>query len=129
MQFSTTLRNEWGDLLRSKCYTLKIRTGAKPINCSAADTGTVIAELVFPVDAFPATSGGVLTLTGVLQDTAANATGDALHARVYDGSGVCHMQGSASMLGGGGDFILENNSIAINQHILTNLFKITLPGA
>jgi hypothetical protein len=46
--------------------------------------------------------------------------------RIYDSGGTnCHMQGTVTATGGGGDMTLDNNSIANAQTVNVNSFQIT----
>lgn len=94
-QFSTAVRNASADVVETTigtAPTLTIRTGAPPVDCAAADSGTVLATIVLPSDWSAAASSGVKTLLGTWQDAAADATGRASHFRIKQGA-TCHMQG------------------------------------
>jgi hypothetical protein len=105
---------------------MKIRTGAQPANCAAADSGTVLATLPLPSDWMNAASGGAVAKAGTWQDTAADAAGTAGHFRIYDSGGsVCHVQGSAGATGSGADLILDNAVLALAQLVVVNSFSLT----
>jgi hypothetical protein len=54
------------------------------------------------------------------------AAGTAGYFRLYDnGFTQCHMQGTVSGAGGGGDMILDNINIAIGQTVTVNSFILT----
>jgi hypothetical protein len=129
MQLSTTVRNARADAIESTIGTsavLKIRTGAAPANCAAADSGSVLATLNLPSDWMAAASGGAKAKAGTWEDLTADATGTAGHFRVYDSGGsTCHIQGSCTATGGGGDMTLDNTSIAAGQAITVTGFTIT----
>jgi hypothetical protein len=133
LQYSTTVRNNWLDNWESSIGTsavLKIRTGAQPATCATADSGTVLAELSLPSDWMSAASGGSKAKTGTWSDTSANATGTAAHFRIYasDGS-TCHMQGTVTATGGGGDLTLDTVSIVASGTVTITAFTMTAPGA
>jgi hypothetical protein len=132
-QFSTTVRNAWLDQIESTIGTsaiLRIRTGAAPANCGTADSGTVLATLNLPSDWMAAASAGSKALTGTWQDASADAAGTAAHFRIYDSGGsTCHIQGSVTATGGGGDMTLDNTSIAIGQQVNITSFTLTAGGA
>lgn len=87
---------------------LRIRTGAQPANCAAADTGTVLATVNLPADWMAAASGGSKSYSGTWEDASADATGVAGHYRLYASDGTtCHEQGSVTAAGGGGDMIVS----------------------
>lgn len=46
-----------------------------------------------------------------------------------NGTGVCHMQGTVTATGGGGDLTVDNTSIASGQTVQLTGFTLTAPGA
>lgn len=133
LQFSVSARNNQLDSLETTVGTsaiLRMRSGTVPANCAAADTGTVLATVNLPSDWMAAASGGSKTLLGTWQDTAADATGTVGHFRIYDSTGVtCHMQGTVTATGGGGDMTVDNTSFATGQQFTVNSFTITAGNA
>jgi hypothetical protein len=130
-QFSTTVRNASLDAIETTigtAPTLEIRSGAAPANCAAAATGTVLATLALPSDWLAAASAGAKTLLGTWQDTSADATGTAGHFRVNAGA-TCHIQGTVTATGGGGDMTLDNTSFAVGQQVNITSFTINAGGA
>lgn len=132
-QFSTASRNAALDAIETAIGTsaiLKIRTGAAPANCGTADSGTVLVTASLPSDWLAAASGGSKSLSGTWQDTSADASGTAAHFRIYasDGS-TCHIQGSVTATGGGGDMTLDSVTIASGQQVTISSFSITAGGA
>lgn len=132
IQLGTTYRNAAADQFETSVGTapkLQIRTGAQPANCAAADSGTLLAELTLPSDWLAAASGGAKVLAGSWTGTGA-AAGTAAHFRVKDSAGTtCHMQGSVTATGGGGDMTLDNVSIASAQTVTITSFTLTVGGA
>ena len=132
IQLGTTYRNAAADQFETSVGTapkLQIRTGAQPANCATADSGTLLCELTLPSDWLAAASGGAKVLAGSWTGTGA-ATGTAAHFRVKDSAGtVCHMQGSVTATGGGGDMTLDNVSIASAQTVTITSFTLTVGGA
>jgi hypothetical protein len=50
--------------------------------------------------------------------------------RIYASDGTtCHVQGTISATGGGGDLTVDNTDIADDQHITITGFAISAPGA
>lgn len=130
-QFSTAARNASLDAIETTIGvspTLEIRSGAVPASCAAADAGAVLATMTLPADFMAAASGGVKALSGVWSDAAADATGTAAHFRIKQGA-TCHLQGTVTATGGGGDITLDNVSIASGQSITITSFSITAGGA
>ena len=132
-QFSTAARNASLDAIETAIGTapiLRIRSGTVPANCAAARSGTVLASMTLPSDWLAAASGGSKALSGTWQDTAADATGTAGHFEIMDSSGTtCHLQGTVTATGGGGDMTLDNTSIASGQQVTVTGFTITAGGA
>lgn len=130
-QFSDAARNAALDAIETAAGTaptLTIRTGAAPANCAAADSGTVLATMTLPSDWLAAASGGSKALLGTWQDAAADAAGTAAHFRIKQGA-TCHIQGSVTISGGGGDMTLDNNVLALGQQVTITSFTITAGGA
>lgn len=128
VQLATTTRNSRLDAIETEIGTapiLKIRTGAQPANCAAADTGTVLASITLPSDWLAAASGGAKAIAGgPWQDASADATGTAAHFRIYDSGGAtCHIQGSVGQ--GSGDMSLDNTSLVTGQQLNVNTFTLT----
>lgn len=132
LQLSTPVRNAILDAIEAPVGAspiLKIRTGAQPANCAAADSGAVLATLALPADPFADAAAGVKAKQGTWEDTAADATGTAAHFRIYASDGVtCHLQGSVSMAGGGGDMIVDNTNFATGQDFQITAFSLTAPN-
>lgn len=132
LQHSVAVRNAMLDAIETATGAsarLQIRTGAAPVNCAAADTGTLLVDMALPADWMAAASGGVKALAGSWQATAA-AAGTAAHYRIKDSTGTtCHEQGTVTATGGGGDLTLDNTSIAASQTVTITSKSITAPGA
>jgi hypothetical protein len=129
MQYSTAVRNARLDVIETTIgasAVLKIRTGAPPVNCAAADSGTVLATVNLPSDWMAAASGGTKSKSGTWQDLSADANGIAAHFRIYDSAGtICHMQGSCGLSGSGADMILDNTNFATTQVFTVASFTLT----
>src|SRR5438309_2349788 len=77
---------------------LKLRTGAPPANCAAADSGTVCATMTLPSDFMANAAAGAKAMSGTWQDTAADAAGTVAHFRIYDSGGTtCKLQGTVTI--------------------------------
>jgi len=129
IQLSVAVRNARLDTIESTISTapiLEIRSGAQPANCAAADSGTLLASMTLPSDWMGNAAAGAKALAGSWTDASANNTGTAAHFRIKDSSGTtCHMQGSVSATGGGGDIELNNTSIASGQPVTITAFTLT----
>jgi hypothetical protein len=129
IQLSTTVRNARLDAIENTVATsaiIRVRTGSAPANCAAADTGTVLAEITCPSDWMAAASGGTKTKSGTWQDLSADNTGTAAHFRLYDSAGTtCHMQGTVTATGGGGDMEVNSTSFTAGQSFTISTFTLT----
>jgi hypothetical protein len=129
IKMSIAVRNARLDAVETAIGTsavLKIRTGAAPADCATADSGTVLATLNLPSDWMAAASSGSKAKSGTWEDSSADATGTAAHFRLYasDGS-TCHMQGTVTATGGGGDMEVDNTSFAAGQKFTVTTFTLT----
>jgi hypothetical protein len=129
VQKSTTLRNALLDLNESHIGAspiLEIRTGAQPANAAAASSGTLLVQMTLPSDYMAAASGGTKAKSGTWEDPVANATGSPGHWRLFDSGGTtCHMQGSASGPGGGGNLEVSAATITSGQPVTVSAFTWT----
>jgi|SRR6516162_3696628 hypothetical protein len=129
LQLSTSVRNAMLDAIESTIGTsaiLKIRTGSPPADCGTADSGTVLATLSLPSDWMANASSGAKAKSGTWEDASADNTGTAGHFRVYDSGGTtCHIQGTVTATGGGGDMTLDNVSISSAQDVVVTAFTLT----
>lgn len=129
IQFGTALRNARADATETTIGVsaiLEWRSGPKPANCAAADSGTLLASATLPVDYLTDAASGVKSLVGTWEDTAANAQGTIGHFRLKNNAGsVCHVQGSVTITGGGGDMTVDNPSLEVGQVIAAATFILT----
>lgn len=134
LQLSTTARNNRLDSIETTIGTdadLLIYSGSAPANCAASATGTLLATMALPSDSFAAASGGSKAKSGTWSTTGAAGAGsgtDAGYFRIVDGGGVCHLQGTASGEGEGGDLELNNANIATGQTVTISTFTIDDPN-
>lgn len=129
LQLSAAVRNARLDAIETAIGTsavLKIRTGAAPADVATADSGTVLVTMSLPSDWMAAASGGSKAKSGTWQDASADATGTAAHFRIYASDGTtAHLQGTVTVIGGGGDLELDNTSIAAGQSVTITGFTLT----
>lgn len=129
LQLSVSVRNARLDVIETTIGTaavFKLFTGAQPANCAAANSGTELASATLPSDWMAAASAGAKALSGVWQDAAANAAGTAGHFRIYASDGTtCHLQGSVTASGGGGDMTLDNAVLAVGQQFTVTAFTLS----
>ncbi len=131
-QFSVASRNASLDAIETAIGAspvLEIRSGSAPADCATADSGTVLATLNLPADFLANASGGSKGIAGgPWQDSSADATGTAGHFRIKQGA-TCHVQGTVTVTGGGGDMQLDSISITAGQQVSITAFTITAGGA
>ena len=129
LQFSAAVRNARLDAIETAIgvsAVLKIRTGAAPVTVATADSGTVLATLSLPSDWMAAASGGTKAKSGTWEDTSADAAGTAEHFRIYASDGTtCHMQGTVTLTGSGGDMTVDNTSFGVGQAFSITSFTLT----
>lgn len=127
IQLSTSVRNGMLDAIETAIGTsavVKIRTGAQPANCAAADSGTVLVSYTLGSDWAAAASSGSKSFSSTPISGTASATGTAAHYRVYASDGTtCHMQGSVAT--SGGDMTIDNTSITSGQSVNITSWSIT----
>jgi hypothetical protein len=132
LQFSTTYRNALLDQFETTAGTgvlVRIYSGSAPADCGTAASGTKLVEITAPSDYLANASGGTKAKSGTWS-VAAVATGTAGYFRIYDSAGTtCHMQGTVTATGGGGDMTVDNTSITSGQTVTVNSFTLTAPGA
>lgn len=130
-QFSVAARNAALDAIETAAGTaptLTLRSGAAPADAAAADSGTVLATMTLPSDWLAAAASGSKAIAGTWQDTSADAAGTVGHFRIKQGA-TCHIQGSVTATGGGGDMTLDNNVLAVGQQVTVTSFTISAGGA
>jgi hypothetical protein len=133
LQFSTAARNAALDArvaAAGNSQVIKVWSGSVPANCAAADTGTKLVEFDLPLSSWNAASGGQKTLVGLPITVAASGTGTAGNFRLYNSAATtCHMQGTVTAIGGGGDMTIDNLALAAGQSVVIFTFSLTEPGA
>ena len=133
IQLSVGVRNGSLDAIETAIGTsaiLRVRTGAVPATTATADAGTVLATLNLPVDYMAAASAGTKAKSGTWEDLSADAAGTAAHFRVYDSAGTtCHIQGTVTATGGGGDMTVDNAVFALAQAFTVTGFTLTAGSA
>ncbi|MCY1248013.1 hypothetical protein D9M72_613970 [compost metagenome] len=68
----------------------------------------------------------MLTFSGIPIAATAGAAGTAAHYRIKDSAGTtCHMQGTVTVTGGGGDLTVDNAVIASGQTVQITGWTIT----
>ncbi len=126
IQLSVSVRNAKLDAIETAIGAgaiLKIFTGAQPANCAAANLGTELVSMTLPADYMAAAGSGTKAKSGTWQSTGL-AAGNAGHYRLYASDGVtCHLQGSVTATGGGGDMTVDNINIAVGQTVTVTSYS------
>lgn len=96
---------------------------ALPASCAAPSVGLLLSEAQLPPDWLTDANNGEKNRLGDWQDLAARASGTAQYWRIMQG-GTCHMQGTITEAGGGGDMIINSTQFLLGQRfrVLTFLF-------
>ena len=105
---------------------LQFYTGAPPANCAAARTGTKIVQMTLPSDWLANAASGSKAKTGVWSGSGITPGGVAGYFCIMDSSNTtCHLQGTVTQSGAGGDMTLDNTNIAANQSVTVTSFALT----
>lgn len=136
IQLSAAVQNARLDVIETTAGTaawLLLYSGTPPTNAAAAATGTLLCQMQLPTDWMNAASAGAKTKLGTWSGTglaAAGAGTAAGHFRIVANNAgspnltACHVQGTVTVTGGGGDMTLDNTSIALNQVVTVNTFSL-----
>ena len=133
LQLSVVVRNARADAVESSIGAspiCELRTGAPPASCLAAPSGSLLAQFQLPADWMNAASAGSKTKNGTWSFTGL-AAGDIGHFRIYDTASPnnCHIQGTVTVTGGGGDMTVDNVSIGVGQNGSVNSFTLNEANA
>lgn len=128
LKLSTEVRNARLDALENEIGVspvLKVFSGAPPADTSSPNTGTVLATINLPSDWMADASSGQKVLSGSWTDSSADATGTAGHFRIFNtGETLCHIQGTITTTGGGGDMEVDNSSFNSGQTFTVSSFTL-----
>ena len=133
IQLSVAVRNAMLDALETAIGTgavVKLRSGSPPANAAAADAGTVLASMTLASDWMAAAASGSKNFSSLpIEDTSADAVGTLGHYRVYaSGGATCHMQGTITVTGGGGDMTVDAVSVVAAQDIKITAWSLNMNG-
>jgi hypothetical protein len=128
IQLSVAARNARLDAIETTAGTsakLRLLSGSAPADCATAQSGTLLCEIALPSDYLAAASGGNKAKTGTWSGSGA-AAGNAGYFRIVDNAGTtCHIQGTVTATGGGGDMTLDNINIAVAQVVTVVTYTLT----
>jgi hypothetical protein len=130
LQYSDTLRNNQLDQAEATLGTsakLRILTGSAPANVAAAETGTLLAEIVCPSDFMNAAASAAKTKLGTWSVAAAAGSGATpVYFRFTTSGGTAHIQGTCGI--GSGDLSFDG-TITAGQTVTVNTFTINAGNA
>jgi hypothetical protein len=142
LQYSVAVRNARLDVVESTITPsgssplpsafLELRSGPPPATCAAADTGTLLAQIVLPTDWMAAASAGVKAKTGATWSGTGITSGNIAHFRIKDGGSpdTCHIQGNAGLSGSPDyDMVVDNVAVTGGQVITVSSFSLTAGNA
>lgn len=129
VQLSVAVRNARLDAIETAVGVsakLQMYSGSMPANCATAASGTKLLEDALASDWAANASSGSKALNSTPIAGTALATGTAGYFRLVDSTGAtCHMQGTITATGGGGDMTIDNTSIASGQTVNVTSFSVT----
>ena len=129
IQLSTAVRNARLDAIETTIGVsakLQIWTGSVPATPATAASGTKLVETTLASDWAAAAASGAKSFNGTPIAGTGIAGGTAGYFRIVDNAGTtCHMQGTITATGGGGDMTLDNTSIANGQAVNVTSFTLT----
>lgn len=132
LQYSSAVLNAQLDSKETTVGTaplLKFYTGSMPANCATVASGTNLASQALPSDWMSNASAGVKAKTGSWTGTF-SAGGTVGYFRIYDSTGTtCHVQGTVTVTGSGGDMTMDNTVAASAQAWTVNTFALTSANA
>ena len=127
-QLSVAVRNARINAIQSTAGAtakLLLYSGSAPANCAAAATGTLLATITLPATWMAAAASGAAALSGSWSGVG-SAAGTVGYFRIMDNAlANCHIQGTVTQTGGGGDMTLDNPVIASAQVVQVNTFTLT----
>ena len=129
IQLSVTVRNARLDAIETAVGTapvLRFYTGSQPADCATATSGTQLVTYTLASDWAGAASSGSKSFSNTPLSTTASNTGTLGYYRLFDSTvTTCHMQGSITVTGGGGDLTVDNTSVTSGQTVNVTSWSIT----
>lgn len=136
IQYSTALRNAQLDQIETVAGAsarLHLYSGALPANCAAAANGSLLVNMALPADYMDAAAAGAKAKAGTWSGAGLAAAGSGTNIgyfRIMDSTGTtCHMQGTVTITGGGGDMTIDNVNVAQNQVVTVGTFSVSAGNA
>lgn len=140
LKFSTALANSvldnWLNSGAGQSFgdsaILEIRSGSRPADPDTAPTGTVLASITLPADAFAVAASKAIAKAGTWQDASADATGTASWFRIKRSGDAGTTNTTDKRLDGdvgtsGSDLNLDTVSIVATQPVTITGFTLSYP--
>lgn len=132
LQYSQSVLNAKLDAIQATIGTaplLKFYTGSMPASCATAASGTLLGSTALPSTWLASASAGAKAKAGTWTGTF-SAAGTVGYFRITDSAGTtCHIQGTVTATGGGGDMTMDNVVVANTQAWTDNTFTLTSANA
>lgn len=129
IQLSVAVRNARLDAVEvaiGASAKLEIFSGAMPASCATASSGTKLAEFDLASDWASDATGGTKALSSTPITASGAGNGTAGYFRIFANDGTtCHLQGTVTAAGGGGDMTVDNPSIVTGQIVTITGFTMT----
>jgi len=125
LAYDTSIRNAMLDAITTRAGAsalLRIYSGTRPATGGTATTK--LAELTCNATFAPGSSGGVLTLNAITQDSSADATGTATWFRIVKSDGTTFVT-DGDVGTSGSDLNLTTTSIVAGQPVSVSSFVVT----
>tara|TARA_R110000751_G_scaffold93925_3_gene183339 strand:- start:587 stop:1003 length:417 start_codon:yes stop_codon:yes gene_type:complete len=106
---------------------IEIRTSPRAASPQAAASGTLLASLNFSNPAFQSSVNGVSKANTIADDSSIDATGVAAWFRFYDRDSNSVIDGTITIVGGGGDLEFNNIQFVKEGSAQVHEFSITMP--
>jgi hypothetical protein len=129
IQLSVAVRNARLDAIETTIGVsakLQMWSGSMPTNCAASSTGVKLVEDALASDWAASAASGNKSFNNTPIVGTGLAIGVAGYFRLVDTTGVtCHMQGTISEAGEGGDMIIDDTSITTGEQVNVTSFVMT----
>lgn len=129
VQLSVAVRNARLDAIESTIGVsakLQIWSGSMPASCATASSGTKLLDDALASDWAANAASGSKSFNGTPISGTGITGGTAGYFRIMDSTNTtCHMQGTVTATGGGGDMTIDNAVIAASQAVNVTSFTLT----
>jgi hypothetical protein len=130
-QFSASLRDARLNAISrtiGAAPTLKFYSAPEPLTCDHSDVAdALLATMQLPHKWLADAKAGIVSKLGDWETTA-DDVGRIMSFRICDAHGKCHLQGSVSVAGAGGDMTVNDTIVVPKQKIVVEQFAIIGAG-